>query len=87
MRAWQQTQFGLDHLSLRDLPDPQPPPGHLVIKTNALSLNYRDLLVIKGTADVYGRLEGNLVSWDGDIVLHSGAVVAGDVLAFAPKKK
>ena len=41
-----------------------------------------DLLVLEGTADVYGRLEGNLVSWDGDIVLHSGAVVAGDVLAF-----
>jgi len=40
-----------------------------------------DLLVLQGTADVYGRLEGNLVSWDGDIVLHSGAVVAGDVLA------
>ena len=33
-----------------------------------------DLLVLEGTADVYGRLEGNLVSWDGDIVLHSGAV-------------
>ena len=40
-----------------------------------------DLLVLQGTADVYGRLEGNLVSWGGDIVLHSGAVVAGDVLA------
>ncbi len=40
-----------------------------------------DLLVLEGTADVYGRLDGNLVSWGGDIVLHSGAVVAGDVLA------
>lgn len=40
-----------------------------------------DLLVLQGTADVYGRLDGNLVSWGGDIVLHSGAVVAGDVLA------
>ena len=40
-----------------------------------------DLLVLEGTANVYGRLEGNLVSWKGDIVLHPGAVIAGDVLA------
>jgi hypothetical protein len=42
-----------------------------------------DLLVLEGTADVYGRLNGNLVSWGGDIVLHPGAVIDGDVLALA----
>ncbi len=40
-----------------------------------------DLLVVRGTADVYGRLRGNLVALDGDVVLHHGALVTGDVLA------
>lgn len=39
------------------------------------------LLVLRGDAEVYGRLEGNLVTYDGDVVLHAGAVVSGDVLA------
>jgi hypothetical protein len=39
------------------------------------------LLVLRGDADIYGRLDGNLVTYDGDIVLHPGAIVAGDVLA------
>ncbi len=39
------------------------------------------LLVLRGTADIYGRLVGNLVTVDGDVVLHRGAVVEGDVLA------
>jgi hypothetical protein len=39
------------------------------------------LLVLRGTADIYGRLVGNLVTVDGDVVLHRGAVVQGDVLA------
>jgi hypothetical protein len=39
------------------------------------------LLVIEGKADIYGRLTGNLVTVQGDVVLHPGAVVSGDVLA------
>jgi hypothetical protein len=38
------------------------------------------LLVVGGTADVYGRVAGNLVAVRGDVVVHPGAVVAGDVL-------
>jgi hypothetical protein len=38
------------------------------------------LLVVNGTADIYGRLAGNLVAVRGDVVVHPGAVVAGDVL-------
>lgn len=40
------------------------------------------LLVLKGTADIYGALRGNVISVDGDIVVHSGAIVTGDVLAY-----
>jgi hypothetical protein len=39
------------------------------------------LLVLRGDAEVFGRLNGNLVSYDGDVVVHPGAVIAGDVLA------
>ncbi len=39
------------------------------------------LLVLRGNAEVFGRLEGNLVTYDGDVILHPGAIVSGDVLA------
>ena len=39
------------------------------------------LLVIKGDANVYGHLLGNLVTLDGDVRVHRGAVVSGDILA------
>ena len=39
------------------------------------------LLVIRGNADVYGRLLGNLVTLDGDVTVHPGGTVSGDVLA------
>lgn len=38
------------------------------------------LLVVDGTADVYGTLRGNLVTVDGDVVVHPGGVVSGDIL-------
>ena len=38
------------------------------------------LLVIGGNTDIYGRLGGNLVSVRGDVIVHPGAVISGDVL-------
>jgi hypothetical protein len=40
-----------------------------------------DLLVVRGNADIYGRLEGNLVTVEGDAVVHPGGLVSGDILA------
>jgi NADPH:quinone reductase-like Zn-dependent oxidoreductase len=40
--------FGLDNLKLVDLPEPQPGPGQVIVRIRAASLNYRDLVVIKG---------------------------------------
>ncbi len=42
-------------------------------------------LVVRGDADIYGRLQGNLVTLDGDIVVHQGGLVSGDVLAVGGK--
>ncbi|MGH7732814.1 MAG: hypothetical protein ACREOE_03695 [Gemmatimonadales bacterium] len=39
------------------------------------------LLVVRGDADIFGTLRGNLATVDGDVVVHPGAVVTGSVLA------
>jgi len=41
--------FGIDSLALVDQPRPTPGPGEILVKINAASLNYRDLLVVDGT--------------------------------------
>jgi NADPH:quinone reductase-like Zn-dependent oxidoreductase len=40
--------FGLDALTLVDRPQPQPGPHEVLLKVRAVSLNYRDLMVVKG---------------------------------------
>ncbi len=42
-------QFGLDHLKLVDRPEPKPRFGEVVIRTRAVSLNYRDTDIVAGT--------------------------------------
>lgn len=39
-----------------------------------------NLLVLKGEVDLFGKVVGNVVALDGDIVLHPGATVSGDAL-------
>ena len=49
MKAYQIVgSFGLENLKLVELPDPQPGPGQVLVRMRAASLNYRDLVVIKG---------------------------------------
>ncbi|MCU1223418.1 MAG: alcohol dehydrogenase [Edaphobacter sp.] len=48
MLACSVTQFGLEHLQLIELPDPRIAPDMVLIKVHAVSLNYRDLMVVKG---------------------------------------
>ncbi len=43
-----QNTFGLDSLTLTERPDPSPGYGQVLIKLRAVSLNYRDLMVVKG---------------------------------------
>jgi NADPH:quinone reductase-like Zn-dependent oxidoreductase len=40
--------FGLDHLVLQERPDPRPGPREVLIRVKACSINYRDLLMVKG---------------------------------------
>jgi NADPH:quinone reductase-like Zn-dependent oxidoreductase len=48
MRVWQIPSFGIDSLELVDRPTPQPAPGEVLVKIHAVSLNYRDLMMVKG---------------------------------------
>src|SRR5581483_5798899 len=48
MKAFEIQKFGLDSLALVERPDPKPAYGQIVIKMRAASLNYRDLLMVKG---------------------------------------
>jgi NADPH:quinone reductase-like Zn-dependent oxidoreductase len=48
MRAWQISSFGIDSLELVECPTPEPGPGEVLVKVHAVSLNYRDLLMVKG---------------------------------------
>ena len=40
--------FGLENLSVSERPDPQPGPGQVLLRMRAVSLNYRDLLTVRG---------------------------------------
>ncbi len=53
MQAWRvQGGFGLDHLELVDLDEPEGPgPGEVRLQMRAWSLNYRDQLMIGGSYD------------------------------------
>jgi NADPH:quinone reductase-like Zn-dependent oxidoreductase len=49
MRAWEiRGGFGIDKLALAERTDPSPGAGQVLVRMKAWSLNYRDLLVVKG---------------------------------------
>ena len=48
MRAWQISSFGIDNLEFAERPDPEPGPGQVIVRIHAISLNYRDLLMVRG---------------------------------------
>ena len=43
-----QGDFGLENLALAERPEPEPGPGQVVVEMRAASINYRDLLMVRG---------------------------------------
>ena len=48
MRAWQISSFGIDSLEFVERPDLPPGPGEVLVAVRAISLNFRDLMMVKG---------------------------------------
>lgn len=48
MKAYVINEFGIDNLSIQEIPTPEPAAGEVLIKFHAASLNFRDLMVVKG---------------------------------------
>lgn len=48
MHLWQISSFGVDSLEFVERETPSPGPGEVLVGVRAVSLNYRDLLMIKG---------------------------------------
>lgn len=49
MKAWElEGRFGIDALRLTERPEPQPGPGQVLLNMRAWSLNYRDLMLVRG---------------------------------------
>ena len=49
-------RFGLEHLVVSERPEPTAGPGEVVLHMQAASLNYRDLLTVRGQYDPKQRL-------------------------------
>ena len=49
MKAYEIQQFGIENLALVERDEPQPGETEVLVKFHAASLNYRDLMMVKGT--------------------------------------
>lgn len=59
------TASGAGALELMDLPDPVPGPGEVLVRLGASSLNFRDLLILKGGYRKQQKLENLIPLSDG----------------------
>jgi NADPH:quinone reductase-like Zn-dependent oxidoreductase len=48
MKAWQVPEFGINNLAVIERPVPELAPAQVLVKVHAVSLNYRDLMVVQG---------------------------------------
>lgn len=48
MKVWKIPSFGIANLALIDEPPPEPAPGEVLVRVHAVSLNYRDLMTVRG---------------------------------------
>lgn len=77
MRAWElQGGFGFDALQRVERAEPQPAAGQVLVEMSAWSLNYRDLLIVKGLYNPKQRLPLTPLSDGAGKVLAVGAGVS-----------
>ncbi len=82
MRTFRFESFGLDRLHAVETDVPEPGPGEVRVEVKALSLNYRDILVVEGAYNPKLRLPATPVSDAAGVVRAVGenveAVKVGD---------
>jgi NADPH:quinone reductase-like Zn-dependent oxidoreductase len=79
MKAYHIEEFGVDKLSMTDLPVPEPGPREVLVRFHAASLNYRDHMVVSGTYNPRMRLPavplsdgaGEIIAAGGDVKNHA----------------
>lgn len=75
MRAYEiRGGFGLANLTLGERPDPTPGPGQVLLRIKAVSINYRDVLMVRGSYNPRQKLPLVPLS---DAVAEVAAVGAG----------
>lgn len=47
MKRWELTALGLDNLAIREVPLPEPQEGEVLVRVDAVSLNFRDHLMLE----------------------------------------
>jgi len=75
MKAYEVRQFGIENLVLVERPDPQPSANEVVVKFYAVSLNYRDLMFVRGVYNPNARLPAVPFSDGSGEVVAAGADV------------
>jgi NADPH:quinone reductase-like Zn-dependent oxidoreductase len=75
MQAYRLNAFGLENLKIEDVEPPTPGANEVVVEVRRLSLNFRDLLVIKGSYNPRLRLPATPISDGAGVVVASGANV------------
>lgn len=82
MRAYRLGAFGIEHLTLESFEPRHPAAGEVVLDVKALSLNHRDLMVVKGTYNPKLRLPATPISDGAGVISAVGQSVtrvkAGD---------
>lgn len=78
MRAWELAGgFGIERVQATERPAPRPGPGQVRVRVRAASLNYRDLLIVKGLYNPRLQLPRVLLSDGAGEVLETGPGVEG----------
>ena len=84
MRAWAlEDGFGVEKVRMVERPEPRPGPGEVRVRIRAASLNYRDLLMVKGLYNPRLQLPRVLLSDGAGEVLEVGP----GVTRFAPGQR
>lgn len=75
MRAWQMSAFGFEGLEFVERTTPQPGPGEVLVEVRAVSFNFRDLMILRGTYNPQMALPRILCSDGAGVVVAVGAGV------------